>query len=107
MSEGWFANRGVHALMHWQPLGYALAASGRVNGVQMRHTEFLLETVLHVDLVIEAMGLEVVENLLPPTTVHSTPLYTAGAMVNGGASVGQCVAEGISVAEAIHRDLVK
>jgi NADPH-dependent glutamate synthase beta subunit-like oxidoreductase/2,4-dienoyl-CoA reductase-like NADH-dependent reductase (Old Yellow Enzyme family) len=107
MSESWFANRGVHALMLWQPLGYVMADSGRVHGVRMRHSEFAIETVLAVDLVIEAMGLELAQILPPVTTAHSASLYTAGAMVNGGASVGQCVAEGISVAEAIHRELVK
>lgn len=93
MPESWFATPGVHAMMNWQPLGYE---SG---GVRIRHTQLGVESVLAAGLIIEAMGLEVADS------IHISGVYAAGAMVNGGASVGQCVAEGIAVAEEIHRDL--
>lgn len=107
MTEGWFANPGVHTLMNWQPLGYETDRFDRVRGVQLRHAEFGLEMVLNVDLVVEAMGLELAGNLLPESGLDAARLYTAGAMVNGGASVGQCVAEGLSMAEVIHGDLLR
>jgi NADPH-dependent glutamate synthase beta subunit-like oxidoreductase/2,4-dienoyl-CoA reductase-like NADH-dependent reductase (Old Yellow Enzyme family) len=105
MSEGWFANSGVHALMGWQPLAYASNDAGRVHGVRLRHAEFGLETVLCVDLVVEAMGLELAENLPAMANTSHARLYKAGAMVNGGASVGRCVGDGLSIAEIIHREL--
>lgn len=107
MAEGWFANPGVHALMHWQPLGYETDEVGKVRGVQLRSAEFGLEMVLAVDFVVEAMGLELAPNIMPAIDLNTARLYTAGAMVNGGASVGQCVAEGLSMAEVIHGDLLR
>jgi NADPH-dependent glutamate synthase beta subunit-like oxidoreductase/2,4-dienoyl-CoA reductase-like NADH-dependent reductase (Old Yellow Enzyme family) len=107
MAEGWFANPGVHALMHWQPLGYETDEAGKVRGVQLRSAEFGLEMVLAVDLVVEAMGLELAADFLPEVGPDTERLYRAGAMVNGGASVGQCVAEGLSMAEVIHGDLLR
>ena len=32
-------------------------------------------------------------------------VYTAGALVNGGASMSHCVAEGLAAADTIHRDI--
>ncbi|RFC46269.1 MAG: 4-dienoyl-CoA reductase [Verrucomicrobia bacterium] len=107
MAESWFASPGVNAMMGWQPLGYARDGSGRLLGVQLRHAEFGLEMTLEVDLVVEAMGLELAENLLPEGANKESRVYMAGAMVNGGRSVGQCVAEGHSMAEVIHRNLLR
>jgi NADPH-dependent glutamate synthase beta subunit-like oxidoreductase/2,4-dienoyl-CoA reductase-like NADH-dependent reductase (Old Yellow Enzyme family) len=107
MAESWFASPGVHAMMSWQPRGYETDGSGRLLGVQLRHAEFGLEMVLQVDLVVEAMGLDLSENILPVEAVDKTRFYTAGAMVNGGASVGQCIAEGHSIAELIHKNLLR
>lgn len=96
MPESWFATPGVHAMMEWQPLGY------EAGGVRIRHTQFGVESVLAAGLIIEAMGLEAAD---PVRAIES--VYAAGAIVNGGASVGQCVAEGVAIAETIHRDLTR
>jgi hypothetical protein len=106
MSESWFASPGVHAMTHWQPLGYKTDVSGTVKGVHIRHAEFGLEVDLPVELVVEAMGLEPADNIVPEEVRGSARLHSTGAMVNGGASIGQCVAEGHAIAETIHRRLV-
>jgi NADPH-dependent glutamate synthase beta subunit-like oxidoreductase len=106
MSEGWFANPGVHAMMNWQPLRYNADSAGKLHSVQLRHTEFETEVALPVNLVVEAMGLEADPGLLSGACVDSPRLYTAGALVNGGASVGLCVAEGLAVADLIHESLL-
>ena len=97
MPESWFATPGVHAMMLCEPLGYELDDEGQLRGVRIRHAELAIESVLTVDLVIEAMGLEAPET--------DPDVYSAGALINGGASVAQCVAEGLAVAERIHLDL--
>ena len=107
MSESWFANPGVHAMMNWQPLRYETDSSGKLTGVRLRHTEFDSEMLLPADLAIEAMGLKPANDLLAPAGAQTSRLFSAGAMVNGGASVGQCVAEGLAIAETIHRSLLK
>jgi NADPH-dependent glutamate synthase beta subunit-like oxidoreductase len=117
MPESWWATPGVHAMMDWQATGYETDASGHLCGVRIRHTELYQECVLAVGLVIEAMGLQVVDALRAALTGVHLPgfgcgprtnvdrLYAAGALVNGGASVAQCVAEGLAAAAAIHDDL--
>ena len=92
-------------MMNWQPLGYETDSADHVSGVRLRHTELGLETVLPVGLVIEAMGLQVADGLRDMLASHPAGVYTAGALVNGGASVGHCVAEGLAIADAMHRDL--
>ena len=107
MPESWFATPGVQAMMHWQPLGYETNQEGHVCAVKLRHSELHTEAKLPVDLVIEAMGLQAPDDLLTAaaSATSVSRIYTAGALVNGGASVGQCVAEGGAVAAAIHRDI--
>jgi NADPH-dependent glutamate synthase beta subunit-like oxidoreductase/2,4-dienoyl-CoA reductase-like NADH-dependent reductase (Old Yellow Enzyme family) len=105
MPESWFATAGVQAMMNWQPLGYELDQIGRMRGVRLRHAEFRTETVLAVGLVIEAMALEASDCVRAALSGDTARVYTAGALVNGGASIGQCVAEGLSVADTIHRDI--
>jgi glutamate synthase (NADPH/NADH) small chain len=107
MSESWFASPGVHAMMNWQPIRYETDASGNLNGVRLRHAEFDSEMLLPADLAIEAMGLNPSHHLLPADHPRIPWLYTAGAMVNGGASIGHCVAEGLAIAETIHRSLFR
>lgn len=108
MPDGWLAKPGVHAMMHWQPLGYELSPQGKATGVRMRHRALGVEATQHVDLVVEAMGLGAEQSVVSELAIHSTSkLYTAGSLLNGGASVGHCIAEGLSVAEAIHSDLLK
>ena len=105
LPEGWFATPGVQAMMNWQPLGYVSDAEGRVCGVQLRHSELGVETVLPVGLVIEAMGLQVSDDIRTALASEGGRVHTAGALTNGGASVSHCVAEGLAAAEAIHREI--
>jgi NADPH-dependent glutamate synthase beta subunit-like oxidoreductase/2,4-dienoyl-CoA reductase-like NADH-dependent reductase (Old Yellow Enzyme family) len=105
MPESWLATPGVHAMMHWQPLSYETDRDGQVCGVRLRHAKMALETVLPVGMVIEAMGVEGAHGVRAALAAESGHVYTAGALVNGGASVGQCVAEGFAIAGIIHRDL--
>ncbi len=115
MPESWFATPGVEAMMNWQPLGYETGPDGRVCAVRVRHSELQTEAALPVDLVIEAMELQVSDHVETALAEVAAPrsagvepltrLYQAGALVNGGASVGRCVAEGLAIAESIHRDI--
>ena len=105
MAEAWFATPGVHAMMNWQPLGYDLDPEGRVRGVRLRHSELGAETVLPVELVIEAMELQAADSFRAALAGGAARVYTAGAIANGGRSVGHCVAEGLAAAAAIHQDV--
>jgi NADPH-dependent glutamate synthase beta subunit-like oxidoreductase/2,4-dienoyl-CoA reductase-like NADH-dependent reductase (Old Yellow Enzyme family) len=105
MPESWFATTGVQAMMNWQPLGYETESNGRVTIIRLRHTELSIETSLSVGLVIEAFGLEAAPTVSAALAEKSARVYTAGALVNGGASVSQCVADGCAIAATIHRDL--
>lgn len=117
MPESWFATPGVHAMMNWQPTGFEVDQTSHVCAVRIRHTELHQESMLPVGLVIEAMELQVTDSLrgalagvlLPAAgngcRTNLDRVYAAGALVNGGASVGQCVAEGLAAAAAIHCDL--
>jgi len=107
LSDSWFARPGVHAMMSWKPLGYACDVEGKVNGLHLGHSELGIESTLPVDLVVEAMGLTLCDAVRSELESCSGVLHTAGAMVNGGASVGHCVAEGHAAAENIHRQLLK
>ena len=106
MPESWFATPGVQAMMNWKPLGYETDPEGRVNGVRLRHSELHMNTILPVALVIEAMELQVADAVRAALSDENGRIYTAGALVNGGASVGHCVAEGLAIAETIHEDLL-
>jgi hypothetical protein len=104
-------------MMQWQPLGYDTGPGTRVSAVRLRHSELHTEAALPVDLVIEAMALQpsaTIQSAIAAYEAASTAgsksgrrprIYTAGALVNGGRSVGHCVAEGLAVAEDIHREL--
>ncbi len=105
LPESWFATPGVHAMMNWQPLGYETDRDGNIRGVRLRHAELLTETVLPVGLVIEAMGLQAADSIRALLANNTGRIYTAGALVNGGASVGHCVAEGLAAADTIHQAL--
>ena len=105
LPESWFATPGVQAMMNWQPLGYETDPDGRVRGVRLRHSELNTGTVLPVGLVIEAMELQVADDIRAALASEAGRVYTAGALVNGGASVSHCVAEGLAAAAAIHRDI--
>lgn len=123
MSEDWFANPGVHCMTLCQPIGYELDADGRLAGLKFRRqnaAEGNREAVLEIDMVVEAMGLGVSDGLrqaLPGIALGADGLvqtaaegvfstgvdgvFAAGGLVNGGASVAQCVAEGMRAAAAI------
>ena len=128
-------NLGVHFLMLTQPLGYEFDgdrlkgvriartvlgepdASGRRRPVVVPDSESLLE----VDLVLEALGQGVpngIENLIPGVELvrglvktdgsgrtSRARVYAGGDIVNGGATVVQAVAEGMRAAEAISREM--
>ena len=105
MPESWFVTPGVHAMMNWQPLGYLTDHADSVSGVQLRHSELKVKTTLPVGMVIEAMGLEANDAIRAAIAGEAVRIYTAGALVNGGASVGRCVSEGLAIAETIHEDI--
>jgi formate dehydrogenase major subunit len=119
MSEDWFGEPGHHALMECPPLGFA-TAGGTLRGLRIRDGGE--ERVLDVGLVIAAMGLEVdtaLRSALPGVAFNTRGLvaltdgsrttrsgvHAAGGLVNGGASVARCVAEGLAAAEDIRAAL--
>lgn len=107
MPESWFSRPGVHAMMSWQPLGYECDAQGRVTGLRLRHSKLGVQVTQPVDLVVEAMGLELSENVRAELAESTGLFHVAGGMVNGGASIGHCIAEGNAAAETIHEKLLK
>ena len=106
MPESWFATPGVHAMMNCEPLGYTTAEEGHVAGVRLRQAQLGVESALPVTMVVEAMELQVPDGMRAALAGAGGRIYTAGALVNGGASVSRCVAEGLAAAEAIHHDLL-
>jgi NADPH-dependent glutamate synthase beta subunit-like oxidoreductase len=107
MSDAWFALPGVHTMMNWKPLGYEYDKNERLTGLILRHAELGAELVQPVDLVVEAMELELPANLRSELKSHPNRVHAAGALMNGGASVGRCIAEGRAKAEVIHLELSK
>ena len=126
MEPGWFRESGAHCLTLTEPLDYVVGDGGSLAGLRIcrvnpsRERVEGSESVLAVDTVVEAMGLcvsaavrqalEGIEfselNLVQPEGAAGTGLasvFVAGALVNGGASVAQCVAEGMRAAEAMGR----
>jgi NADPH-dependent glutamate synthase beta subunit-like oxidoreductase len=129
-AEEWFKTDGVHGLPLTQPLGYETDDQGRVTGLRVARTlpaggnhtpnaqrlngaahreggSRLLggggsETILPIDLVIEALSLEPEDGLPCPETDN---IFRAGGMLNGGATVAQCIAEGMRAAGSIHEVL--
>lgn len=130
MEEHWFAQPGVHALFFARPLGYLLNTQGHVTHVRVARMALNEEGVPHdvpegeytiaVDMVIEAMGLTIDATLrgalqelnftsagllktISTDSFHTAinPVFAAGALINGGASVPQCVSEGMRAAQEI------
>jgi NADPH-dependent glutamate synthase beta subunit-like oxidoreductase len=108
--------------MSSQALGYECDGDGRLRGLRLRHAGSGAESVLDAGLVVEAIGLQVSDTLrssLPGVAFnghglvavnngsHSTRdrVHAAGGLVNGGASVARCIAEGLTAAEQIHAAL--
>jgi glutamate synthase (NADPH/NADH) small chain len=125
---------GVHFLILTQPLDYVADSEGRLTGLRVARTrlgapgpdgrrKFELipgtEHVLPADLVVEAIGQKVDEELLQAlpgvrferglvwtregTFETSRPgVFAAGDLVNGGTTVVQAVAEGKQAALELH-----
>ncbi len=112
MQEDWFAQPGIHLLTLSQPNGYVLDAAGKICGIRIQPmTPDGLDrvgggTVLNVDLIVDASGLDAAKaplhELSPPLErsggdrfgTNHPGLFVAGALVNGGGSIPQCVHEG-------------
>jgi len=121
MADAWFRTAGVHFLTLTRPLGYRTGKDGKVTGLRIRKILEsdsdggpVPETLLEAGLVIEAMGLGLEESLvsaLPGCAFNAEGLvktaegslrvsslpgfFAGGGVINGGASVAQCVAEGM------------
>jgi len=122
MPYDWFETNGAQCDDFTQPLGYEVDERGRLSGLRVRRKTGKTDsvTVLPVNYVIEAMGLEVSDALkreLGTLTLtekdsvvadgqrsHATGqdrVFAAGALTNGGASIGQCITEGMEAAAEI------
>lgn len=123
MKDDWFAQAGHHALMHCRPLGFRSDYHSKLQGLRVRHTELGKDGELAAGLVIEAMGLEIDHSLRGALTgieinnyglvavsdgsrTSRAGVHAAGALVNGGASVARCVAEGMAAADVMHAELL-
>lgn len=127
---------GVHPLILTAPLGYETNGKGRLSGLRVARIELgepdssgrrapkILpgtESVLRVEMVIEALGLAISPELRetlselsftrhglvatqPDAQATSSPgVYAGGDLVNGGTTVVQAIAEGMHAAEEIDR----
>ena len=123
MPDSWFRTRGVQFMMATRPLGYQVDDRGRMTGLKVRFERGGgpgCETVLKAGLVIEAMGLEAEAGLVaalgagmftgrgllktsgPGSFFCGVPgVFAGGGVINGGASVVQCVAEGMTAGREI------
>lgn len=91
LPDAWFDTEGVKPHFDVHPAGYEVDAEGRVCGVVLEGRQ-----TLEADMVIEAMGLHPDQ-----ADLESEGVFAAGALVNGGASVQQCMQEGFAAAEEI------
>jgi NADPH-dependent glutamate synthase beta subunit-like oxidoreductase/2,4-dienoyl-CoA reductase-like NADH-dependent reductase (Old Yellow Enzyme family) len=127
MPDSWFRTEGVHFMTLTRPIGYQVEADGKVSGLRIRMNSGSPEAaypgpeyVLEATLIIEAMGLGLEKSLTaalqgcqfseeglvktPNGSSLSTGLsgiYAGGGVINGGASVVQCVAEGMRAGREI------
>jgi len=141
LPDTWFDDTGARCLTLTDPLGYETDADGNLSGLRVCNTEYGppdaqgerypaaipgSESLMTADLVIEAMGLAIDEDLraalgglaFTETGLLATAgegrfatnvegVFVAGALVNGGASVEQCVTEGTQTAQEIDSYLVQ
>ncbi|MEI6787772.1 MAG: FAD-dependent oxidoreductase [bacterium] len=127
MPDSWFRTAGVQFMTLTRPMGYEVDSAGTVTGLKISMNSVVgpgAESVLKADLIIEAMGLGVEESLtvsLSPCTFteqglvkttgeHSLScgipgVYAGGGVINGGASVVQCVADGMKAGVEISKYL--
>ena len=126
MPRDWFETSGAHCNDLTQPLGFEIDKTGSLSGLRVRRktgkTDII--SVLPVNCVIEAMGLEVSNTLKRELELlsfteeglvvtrgqcsHATVLdrvFAAGALTNGGASIGECITEGMEAADEIDQVL--
>jgi len=128
---------GVHFLLLTQPVGYVTDDQGRLTGLTISRTVLGepdasgrrrpvtvpdSESVLEVDLVLEALGQGVsdgIESLIPGIELTGKRLvkvdnlgatsragvFAGGDLTNGGTTAVQAIAEGMKAAEAIGRYL--
>ena len=95
LPDSWFDTEGVEVRYEVHPVGYRTSDNGAVSGVQLEEDE-----TVETEMVIEAMGL-----YADKVNTQVDGLFVAGALVNGGSSVRQCVQEGFDAAEEIDRFL--
>lgn len=119
MPDSWFRTPGVLFVTRTEPLGYEVDGAGRMTGLKVR-LETGVETVFGAGLVIEAMGLGPEPGLraaladcvfgdrglirtASPQSYACGPagVFAGGGLINGGASVVQCVAEGMGAGREI------
>lgn len=105
MPESWFATPGVNFMPLWDPLEYVVDDFNRIQAVRIRHTRLGIETHLPADLVVEAMGLEPTGDFRDDE--QTKRIHVAGARINGGTSIGHCIAEGLAMADRIHLQLTR
>jgi NADPH-dependent glutamate synthase beta subunit-like oxidoreductase/2,4-dienoyl-CoA reductase-like NADH-dependent reductase (Old Yellow Enzyme family) len=132
MPDSWFRTEGVQFMMLTRPLGYLTDAAGRLRGLKVRCGGGLFlgdgrstDAVLEAGLVIEAMGLGLDERVKAALTgcrfdarglvevagggslaCGPEGVYAGGGMINGGATVVQCIEEGMRAARELDRFLV-
>jgi len=95
LPEAWFDTEGVHAHFDVHVTEYRVDAGGAVTGVLLKGGE-----TVEAEMVIEAM------RLYPDkVNLKAAHLFSAGAYVNGGASVEQCMREGMDAADDINQFL--
>lgn len=128
MPDSWFRTEGVQFMTLTRPVGYRVGADGKVSGLKVQPNPGGAsqenpgnEVVLEAELIIEAMGLELESSLvvaLPACqfsdagllkTVNAETLscgvpgvFAGGGLINGGAAVVQCVAEGMRAGREIN-----
>lgn len=135
MDDGWFRNSGTNMLSLTRPTGYAVDKKGKLTGLKICRTEYgrpdksglrkindvqHSNSILRVDMVIEAMGLGIADNMKKVLkgvrcTEHGLirtakegsfatglkKVFVAGGLINGGASVVHCIVDGMKAAEEI------
>jgi NADPH-dependent glutamate synthase beta subunit-like oxidoreductase len=136
-----FMASGGHCLILTQPLGYETDPAGNLTGLRIARTELGApdasgrrrpvtvphsESVLRVDLVIEALGQDLADEMKAalktlaftkdgrvqtrpdnPFATNLNKVFAAGALVNGGTTAVQGVAEGLQAAAEIDRFLAQ
>jgi NADPH-dependent glutamate synthase beta subunit-like oxidoreductase len=133
MDDSWFRTEGVHFMTMTRPLGYCVEADGKVSALKIQRNLGVVqdgrlppEEIIEATLIIEAMGLGLEPSLAAALkgcsftedglvrTADGASLscgmprvFAGGGMINGGASVVQCVEEGMRAGREIDRSSKK